>query len=351
MKTCYITINKDNPYNEHTKLQEISKFLTMGELVACPTETVYGLCGNALLGSSVKKIYEAKGRPSDNPLIIHISNLEMLNKLVQEVPKNAQKLIDAFWPGPLTIIFKKKDIVPFETTGGLDTVAIRMPNNKVILSIIDECNLPLSAPSANVSGRPSPTKAEHVKEDLDGKIACIVDGGNCDFGVESTIVDCTSEIPILLRPGNITVSMLENVLGKINIDKTITSETKLNIAPKAPGMKYKHYSPNAEVFLFVGDINEISNKIIENVKSHNGNVGILCTDETFEKYKNINAKVLSLGTRKNLNTITANLFSSLREMDLLGVDTIFCESFSKEDEGLAIMNRLIKASGYKIINI
>ncbi len=352
MKTCYIIVNKENPYEDQAKLQEISKFLTEGELVACPTETVYGLCGNALLPTSVKKIYEAKGRPSDNPLIIHISNLKMLNDLVLDIPKSAKKLMDNFWPGPLTIVFKKKECVPSETTGGLDTVAIRMPNNKVILSIIEESGLPLSAPSANVSGRPSPTKATHVKEDLDGKIACIVDGGSCDFGVESTIVDCTTNPPTLLRPGNITIPMLKNVLDDIHMDETISSDVKLDITPKAPGMKYKHYSPNADVFLFVGDVHKISSKITEYVNNNiaNKKIGILCTDETLEKYKNLDVKILSLGSRTNLNTVTANLFDSLREMDNFGVDTVYCESFSKEDEGLAIMNRLIKASGYNIIS-
>lgn len=351
MQTKVITIDDSSLHSQKSKLQEIAYFIKRGDLVACPTETVYGLCGNGLDSNSTKKIYEAKGRPSDNPLILHIANFEMLENVAKTVPHKAKKLIDAFWPGALTIILEKQDCVPYETTGGLETVAVRMPSNEIILEIIKLSGLPLAAPSANISGKPSPTKAEHVIEDLSSKIACIVDGGDCKFGVESTIIDCTKDIPVLLRPGSITISMIEKVIGKISVDKSITEKSPVN-KPMAPGMKYKHYAPNAKITLVTSDnVKDIPSEIIKLVKKCESNkkIAIICTDETEGLYKDLDVLIFSLGTREDLNTITKKLFHGLRDMDKNNIDIAFCEGFSENEEGLAIMNRLVKASGYNVI--
>ena len=231
-------------------MEEASQVLHRGGMVAFPTETVYGLGADALDEKASAKIYAAKGRPSDNPLIVHISDIEQLDKLVCEIPDNAKKLMDAFWPGPMTLIFKKSGLVPDGTTGGLDTVAVRMPNHKAALELIRTSGVAIAAPSANTSGRPSPTTAAHVADDLSGKIDMIIDGGAVGIGIESTIVDVTSEIPMVLRPGYITMEMLEKVVGKVGIDKAITGPVSPDVKPKAPGMKYKHYAPKAELTMF-----------------------------------------------------------------------------------------------------
>lgn len=335
------------------ELEEAVKTLQSGGLVAFPTETVYGLGGNAMDAFVAKKIYQAKGRPSDNPLIIHISDLKDLQRLVREIPKEAMQLAEVFWPGPLTLILKKKIQVPDGTTGGLDTVAVRMPNHKVALALIEQSGILIAAPSANVSGRPSPTRAEHVIEDLDGKIDMIVDGGMVGIGLESTILDLTGSVPVILRPGYITKSMLETVIGQVEVDKGLLSENKeKKIRPKAPGMKYKHYAPKGQLIIIEGETKKVINYINERVKEQEKQgrkVGVICTEETEKNYFGNITK--SIGKRQDESTIARKLYDLLREFDSLEAELIYSESFYSNNLGQAIMNRLLKASGYRVIRI
>lgn len=330
-------------------MEEASEVLHRGGMVAFPTETVYGLGADALDGKASAKIYAAKGRPSDNPLIVHISDIEQLDRLVCEIPDNAKKLMDAFWPGPMTLIFKKSGLVPDGTTGGLDTVAVRMPNHKVALELIRTSGVAIAAPSANTSGRPSPTTAAHVEDDLSGKIDMIIDGGAVGIGIESTIVDVTSDIPMVLRPGYITMEMLEKVVGKVGIDKAITGPVSPDIKPKAPGMKYKHYAPKAELTMFKGElknvVEHINNLTDKNIKS-GIKTGIIACEETKAMYKA--GEVLSIGSRNNEDTIAHNLYGVLRKFDDMNVDVIYGETFEDNRLGQAIMNRLLKAAGYHV---
>lgn len=330
-------------------MEEASQVLHRGGMVAFPTETVYGLGADALDEKASAKIYAAKGRPSDNPLIVHISDIEQLDKLVCEIPDNAKKLMDAFWPGPMTLIFKKSGLVPDGTTGGLDTVAVRMPNHKAALELIRTSGVAIAAPSANTSGRPSPTTAAHVADDLSGKIDMIIDGGAVGIGIESTIVDVTSEIPMVLRPGYITMEMLEKVVGKVGIDKAITGPVSPDVKPKAPGMKYKHYAPKAELTMFKGElknvVEHINNLTDKNVKS-GIKTGIIACEETKDMYKA--GEVLSIGSRNNEDTIAHNLYGVLRKFDDMNVDVIYGETFEDNRLGQAIMNRLLKAAGYHV---
>lgn len=330
-------------------MEEASQVLRRGGMVAFPTETVYGLGADALDEKASAKIYAAKGRPSDNPLIVHISDIEQLDKLVCEIPDNAKKLMDAFWPGPMTLIFKKSGLVPDGTTGGLDTVAVRMPNHKAALELIRTSGVAIAAPSANTSGRPSPTTAAHVADDLSGKIDMIIDGGAVGIGIESTIVDVTSEIPMVLRPGYITMEMLEKVVGKVGIDKAITGPVSPDVKPKAPGMKYKHYAPKAELTMFKGElknvVEHINNLTDKNVKS-GIKTGIIACEETKDMYKA--GEVLSIGSRNNEDTIAHNLYGVLRKFDDMNVDVIYGETFEDNRLGQAIMNRLLKAAGYHV---
>ena len=330
-------------------MEEASQVLHRGGMVAFPTETVYGLGADALDEKASAKIYAAKGRPSDNPLIVHISDIEQLDKLVCEIPDNAKKLMDAFWPGPMTLIFKKSGLVPDGTTGGLDTVAVRMPNHKVALELIRTSGVAIAAPSANTSGRPSPTTAAHVADDLSGKIDMIIDGGAVGIGIESTIVDVTSEIPMVLRPGYITMEMLEKVVGKVGIDKAITGPVSPDVKPKAPGMKYKHYAPKAELTMFKGElknvVEHINNLTDKNVKL-GIKTGIIACEGTKDMYKA--GEVLSIGSRNNEDTIAHNLYGVLRKFDDMNVDVIYGETFEDNRLGQAIMNRLLKAAGYHV---
>lgn len=330
-------------------MEEASQVLHRGGMVAFPTETVYGLGADALDEKASAKIYAAKGRPSDNPLIVHISDIEQLDKLVCEIPDNAKKLMDAFWPGPMTLIFKKSGLVPDGTTGGLDTVAVRMPSHKAALELIRTSGVAIAAPSANTSGRPSPTTAAHVADDLSGKIDMIIDGGAVGIGIESTIVDVTSEIPMVLRPGYITMEMLEKVVGKVGIDKAITGPVSPDVKPKAPGMKYKHYAPKAELTMFKGElknvVEHINNLTDKNVKS-GIKTGIIACEETKDMYKA--GEVLSIGSRNNEDTIAHNLYGVLRKFDDMNVDVIYGETFEDNRLGQAIMNRLLKAAGYHV---
>lgn len=337
-------------YESDIYYKEASQILRKGGLVAFPTETVYGLGGNGLDIDSAKKIYAAKGRPSDNPLIIHIAMKEALKELAVSVPEQAWKLADAFWPGPLTMILPKAEKVPYGTTGGLETVAVRMPKHPVALRLIRESGIYIAAPSANTSGRPSPTLAEHVYEDLHGKIDMILDGGMVQVGIESTIVDLTEEIPVILRPGCITKEMLEEVLGEVKVDQAILQKNQdKNLRPKAPGMKYKHYAPRAELTVFKGNPQKVQARIndlaAENEKQ--GKVtGILATDESMAAYHG--GIVKTIGSRQESGAIARGLYKILREFDHLQVDCIYAESFETDEMGVAIMNRLLKAAGYAV---
>lgn len=347
MNTILRKVDVDNIDMEVIK--EASDILYAGDMVAFPTETVYGLGADALDEKASKKIYAAKGRPSDNPLIVHVANEQQILPLVKEIPESARKLMKAFWPGPLTIIFNKSDVVPYGTTGGLDTVAIRMPNHKVALTLIEESNIPIAAPSANTSGRPSPTTAMHVMDDLNGKISMVIDGGAVGIGIESTIVDVTGDIPMILRPGYINKKMLEEVVGEVTIDKAILGPVSPDLKPKAPGMKYKHYAPKADFTMFDGDIDKVADRINELAESYikkGYKVGIISSAESKDRYRY--GEVISIGSRNNEISISKNLYKVLREFDDKQVDYILGETFRSEELGQAIMNRLLKAAGYQV---
>lgn len=327
---------------------EAGEIIKKGGTVAFPTETVYGLGANGLDEKAVEKIFTAKGRPQDNPLILHIASEKQLEELVEDIPEEAFKLIDRFWPGPLTIIFKKSSIVPDKITGGLSTVAIRMPNNNIALKIIEAAKVPIAAPSANTSGRPSPTKASHVIEDLYGKINMVVDGGSTGIGVESTVLDMSGDIPIILRPGGITYEDLSLLIDKVEYDKGIIRDDE-EIVPKSPGQKYRHYAPKGKMTVFSGNIDNIVsniNKLARKYMEEGKKVGIMATEETKNRY--LNGIILVVGSRKNKETIAKNLFNTIREFDNLGVDIILAEGIEKIGIGRAIMNRMVKASGSNV---
>ena len=350
MNTKVIRIDKEKELEP--QLQEAAQIIRNGGLVGIPTETVYGLGANALEESASRKIYEAKGRPSDNPLIAHISCMEELPALVSAIPEAGKKLAEKYWPGPLTMVFPKSEIVPYGTTGGLDTVAIRMPSDPIANCLIRLAGVPVAAPSANTSGRPSPTKADHVVEDMDGKIEMIIDGGEVGIGLESTIVDVSGDVPMLLRPGAITIEMLRETLGQVEIDPAILGPLRADVKPKAPGMKYRHYAPKAEMSLVEGEMENVVAYINSEVKKAleaGKTVGIICTEESRDLYEGGILKVI--GSREYEETVARNLFAVLREFDDRQVDCIFSESFSKDRLGQAIMNRLCKAAGYHIINV
>lgn len=332
-------------------LRQAGEIIKAGGLVAFPTETVYGLGGDALNPDSSRKIYEAKGRPSDNPLIVHICRMEDLPYLVKEIPEAAKKLADAFWPGPLTMIFRKSPAVPTETTGGLATVAVRMPSHKTALSFIREAGGYVAAPSANRSGKPSPTCAKYVEEDMAGRIEMILDGGDVEIGLESTIVDMTEEIPVILRPGYITKEMLEEALGSVREDGTMMSDES-GQAPKAPGMKYRHYAPKGSLVIVDGEEARVTayiNEQLERLRREGHRTGVIGTDATIARYRGDVCK--SAGSREDENTIAKELYRILREFDDEEVTAIFSESFDTAGIGQAIMNRLLKAAGHHMIHL
>lgn len=333
--------------NDKAGMKKAGDIIRQGGLVAFPTETVYGLGGDAFNPSSSKKIYAAKGRPSDNPLIVHIAELSALNRLSGTIPDTLYKLADAFWPGPLTMIIKKLPSVPDETTGGLDTVAIRMPHHPVALELIREGGGYIAAPSANASGRPSPTLASHVSEDLCGRIDMIIDGGEVGIGIESTIVDLSSDVPVILRPGYVTEKMLSNVLGHVESDPTLMKKTEGG-RPKAPGMRYRHYAPRGDMQLFKGSISEVADTINRKVAASSRKCGILCSNESKALYPA--GYVRSLGSRNDMDSVALNIYRALREFDDEGIEEIYAESFDTDGFGQAVMNRLLKAAGYNIIN-
>lgn len=349
MKTEYVDLRDE--YNIKEGIKKAADIIKKGGLVAFPTETVYGLGANGLDENAVPKIYEAKGRPSDNPLILHISEFDEINSLVKEIPKTALILAEEFWPGPLTMVLKKSDIVPYRTTGGLESVAVRMPSNKIARELIKASGVPIAAPSANSSGRPSPTKASHVIFDLDGKIDMVIDGGAVDIGLESTIVDVTGDVPVILRPGFITEEMLSEAIGRVEIDEVVKSlSPDKDLKPKAPGMKYRHYAPKGRMTIYKGKPERVVERINEEIaKSAGKKTAVLATDETKMYYKA--DVVISVGSREDGESIAHNLFGALRRFDDVGAEVIFSEGFDENKLGFAIMNRLHKSAGYNIIMI
>ena len=331
--------------------------LQSGGLVAFPTETVYGLGGDGLNSESSMKIYSAKGRPSDNPLIIHIAEMTDVEKLASEISPKARTLMEAFWPGPLTVILKKRPEVPDTTTGGLDTVAIRMPSHPDAARLIKESGVLIAAPSANTSGRPSPTTAEHVIEDMNGRIDMILDGGPVGIGIESTIVDMTGDKPVILRPGFITKKDLEAVLGEVEIDKAII-EPDPNLRPKAPGMKYTHYAPSGKLTIIEdpSTVSLVSDAVTERINAEVSRcmnsgikVAVLTTEDRRSLYKCEN--IITLGASGAGATVAARLYGALRECDDIGAEEIYSESFDRDELGFSIMNRLLKAAGHRVINV
>lgn len=354
METRIIQIKTNTEHftpQEDEALRYAGQVLKQGGLVAFPTETVYGLGGDALNSKSSGKIYAAKGRPSDNPLIVHIYRFEDIYPIVAEVPEEAKKLAEAFWPGPLTMRFFKSDAVPLETTGGLDTVAVRMPSHPVAQKLIAYGGGYVAAPSANTSGRPSPTVAKYVEEDMSGKIEVIIDGGEVGIGLESTIVDMTVSPPQILRPGYITEEMLREVLGEVDTDVTILRDDS-GQAPKAPGMKYRHYAPKGDLTIVMGTPEKVTayiNAHAREDKACGEKVGIIGTEEVLGQY---HADVIkSLGSRNDEDSIARHLYTILREFDDEGVTKIYSEGFATEGFGQAIMNRLLKAAGHKIVHL
>lgn len=333
---------------DYEELRKQAELLKNGKTVIFPTETVYGLGANALDEKAVQKIYEAKGRPSDNPLIVHICKKEEIYQLAKDISEKAEKVMKNFWPGPITLILNKKSVVPDRTSGGLNTVAIRMPSHKIAREIIKMAGIPIAAPSANISGRPSPTKAEHVYDEMNGRVEGIILGEDCNFGLESTVLDLTSEIPMILRPGSVTKEDLEKVIGQVLLDPSLNKKED-NKKAKAPGMKYKHYSPDADVYIVSGGKEDVFNKInqLANINKEKGlKTGVMCLSKHKQNYS---GEVIELGD--TLEEVAKNLFDVLREMDKRKVDIVYSEEFSTKGVGQAIMNRLLKSAGYKKIEV
>jgi len=349
-RTIVLKVNSERP--EVDKIKAAAKIIREGGLVAFPTETVYGLGADALNPEAVRRIYAAKKRPLDNPIIVHISDKRDLYKLAREVPENIDELT-RLWPGPLTIILKASEAVPRETTGGLDTVAIRMPNHKVALALIRESGVPIAAPSANLAGRPSPTTAEHVKQDLNGRIDMILDAGPTRIGVESTVVDLTSNPPQILRPGGFPFEDLKRIIKDLRLHPSVTADREVYIErPPSPGMKHRHYAPKAKLILVEGRMEALTDKIQELVNKYSCDgrrVGVLSTDETKHLYRADVVK--SLGSRNDPACMARKLFRLLREFDEEKVDVIIAEGVPMRHLGLAVMNRLRKASGFNIVKV
>ncbi|OXS78987.1 L-threonylcarbamoyladenylate synthase [Domibacillus enclensis] len=345
MKTKHWIVDKFGITNKHyPQIQEAASLLQQGEVVAFPTETVYGLGGQVKMDKAVEKIFQAKGRPSDNPLIVHIADNRDLDELAHSIPAYAYQLMDAFWPGPLTVVVpKKEDVLSDRVTAGLQTVAIRMPNHPAALALIKEAGVPVAAPSANRSGKPSPTTAAHVLEDLNGRIAGVVDAGETGVGLESTVVDCTGPYPVILRPGGITQENIVSIVGQASTDAVLKKEEK---APKSPGMKYTHYAPEAPLYLMEGKPAALQAKV-EEWQAEGKKVGVLATEETAEQYHA--DAIITCGQRSDLESVARKLYTAIRSFNDSQVDVIIAETFSKDGLGEAIMNRLEKAAGHKWI--
>ncbi len=390
MKTEIVTIGRSSLTGPEASdaLARAGQILREGGLVAFPTETVYGLGGNALDPEASRKIYAAKGRPSDNPLIVHIQEPEEIEPLVTHVPDMAHRLMEAFWPGPMTLVLEKSRIVPEATTGGLSTVAVRLPSDEIARALIRAAGVPVAAPSANASGRPSPTLAEHVARDLDGRIEMILDGGEVKIGLESTIIDVTGPSPVILRPGYITREMVEDVCGEASFDPAILSKPSADLRPKAPGMKYRHYAPQAELTLYRGEpqaVRETISGLVREALAQGKRVGVLCAGEDKEAFEALGPEaaaqpdgnvrtetvrepeaaslteaeaaaakplqVVAPGPRADDRIVARHLFRALRSFDRLQVDVIYGETFEDGPLADAIMNRLKKAAGYRIVDL
>ena len=355
METQIVTITSSEPKESvDRKLMCAGEIIKRGGLVAFPTETVYGLGGDALNPGASGRIYAAKGRPSDNPLIVHIAEMEMLDRIARNISDKARRLADAFWPGPLTMIFDKSDIVPRQTTGGLDTVAVRMPSHSIALEFIRQSGGFVAAPSANISGRPSPTAAKYVIQDMNGRIDMIISADDIRtdaIGLESTIVDMTADIPTILRPGYITQEMISRRIGETDMDVTILSADSQQ-APKAPGMKYRHYAPKGELVIVEGEPDKVVEYINEQTRLHRQNgerTGIIGTDRLISKYE---ADVIkNAGDKNDTSVIARRLYTFLREFDDEKVEYMYSEAFNGDGFGQAVMNRLLKAAGHKIIKV
>ena len=351
-----VTVKIDRSKAEFTEaedaaLRRAGEVIRAGGLVAFPTETVYGLGGDALNRESSRKIYAAKGRPSDNPLIVHICKFEDIRQIVKEVPEEARRIAEAFWPGPLTMILPKSELVPKETTGGLDTVAVRFPSDKIAQKLIEYSGGYIAAPSANLSGRPSPTVAKYVAEDMDGRIEMIIDGGAVGIGLESTIIDLTVSPPQILRPGYVTEEMLRKVLGRVDTDVTILSADS-GQAPKSPGMKYRHYAPKGELTIVEGEPDAVVayiNGQVQKARENGEKTGVIGTDECAGRY--CADVVKSVGSREDEESIARHLFTALREFDDENVERMYSESFDSAGLGQAIMNRLLKAAGHHVVRL
>ncbi len=348
-ETLLLKVDSEKP--DASKIEVAAQFIRKGGLVAFPTETVYGLGADALNADAVLALFEAKKRPLDNPPIVHIADQNEIYRLVEEVPKKAELLMERFWPGPLTLVFKRSNLVPSVTVAGLDTVAIRMPKHNVALALIRQSGCPIAAPSANLAGKPSPTNAQHVFEDLNGRIDVILDGGPTNIGVESTVVDLSVDPPMVLRPGGTSFEALKQVFGDMRLHPFVLAEAELPLEKtRSPGMRHKHYAPKAEVILVEGNVPAVMVKIKELTEFYRQKgvtVGVLATDETQASYEADVVK--SLGSRSNLALVAQSLFRLLREVDAENVGVIIAEGVSSEGLGLAVMNRLRKASGYHII--
>lgn len=330
---------------DESGINRAAEILRNSGIVAIPTETVYGLAASVYDREAIKSIYKAKGRPSDNPLIVHISGLKDIENVVSEFPENAKKLAAKFWPGPLTMILPKNEKIPPEVTGGLDSVAVRYPSHALAQKIISKAGVPLVAPSANISGRPSPTKFEHVVNDLNGKIGAIVDGGECAVGLESTVVSMLSDVPKILRPGKISAEDIKSVVGAVEIDKGVFEKPQESEKVLSPGMKYKHYSPDTPIKMVVGD----TNRYVDFVNLHGGeDIGALCFDEDIPFLK---VPYISYGSADNTSAQSKNLFEALRKADKLGVKTLYAHYKETDSLSLAVYNRLVRAAAFSVINV
>jgi L-threonylcarbamoyladenylate synthase len=341
-------ILKIDPENiDKSLIMRASGIILSGGLVAFPTETVYGLGANAADAAAVKGIFRAKGRPSDNPLIVHVSSIDQVERIVSGIPGMAKKLMEAFWPGPLTLVMGKAESVPSEITAGLDTVGVRMPSHPVALALIETSGVLIAAPSANRSGKPSPTSASHVIDDLFGRIHAIIDSGKCNVGLESTVLDIHGDMPVILRPGAVTKEQIASITGAVEI----SGDAEENI-PRSPGMKYSHYTPNAKVIVVSGAPDNVADKIVQMASTYEKSgmrVGILATVQTVSRYGI--GTVINIGDRTTPETIAFNLFNALRECDGLKIDIVLAESVEMRGLGHAIMNRMYKAAGYNIIRV
>ncbi len=351
METKVITINRDNIIPGD--FAEAGAILRAGGLVAFPTETVYGLGGDGLNPEASAKIYAAKGRPSDNPLIIHIAEVSDIEKLAVDIPEIAYKCAESFWPGPMTMILKKADIVPFETTGGLSTVAIRLPSDEIARTLIRESGVFIAAPSANTSGRPSPTKASHVYEDLAGRIDMLIDGGSCDIGLESSIIDLSGDTPLILRPGFITKEDFARVVESVEYDKAVVAKTmQKDIIAKAPGMKYRHYAPKGQIYIVEGQQDKVAahiNKECKELETQGISCAVVCSHEHVTQYQC--SHIYDLGMRTEEKAVSSHLFDALRQLDTDGIQVIYSEGFYDLKLSEAIMNRLRKAAGYNFVEV